>query len=507
MNSYLLYPQQNLLNEMAYPSFQDIEKDLNLTIIRKTMARNDPYMMEQIRSVMMVPVCDPAVIAYRHDIIRNFHAVERLVDKMYELGREGAKMCARYKEESEQNSHKSISKTGFIISTLNFTETSISLLRQLTAVLADEQEQLRAEGLIRFYGRLSEYPLKEFEEFHKQILFHTTGGEGIFSLRMSGGLKLDESRLLRCRQNKESNGKLASNKLFRLYVKAMKKDTILVEDESLDRELRHFIELHMEQLMKFYEPLIADMQSFWFEFGREISFYKGVHTLQTRMEEMKLPFCYGECSGDEEKQIQELYELSLALYVQKQPVPNSFHHKQIALTIITGANQGGKSTFLRSFGIAQIMMQCGMPVPAAKFQTCLYERIHTHFTRKEDAMLSRGRLEEELKRMDSILSQLVSNSLVLLNESFASTTEKEGSKIAYGIIMPLYEKNIEVMMVTHLHEFAGSMYEKDLKKAEFLVAERTKKGDRTFRMLPGKPHYSSYGTDLFQEIIADCDAD
>lgn len=502
MDSYLLYPQQRLPGEQAYPSSADIEKDLNLTIIRKTMARDDPYMMEQIRSVMMVPVCDPAVISYRHDIIRNFYTQETLVDEMYELGRQGVKLSARYRDECEQNRHKSTSKTGFILSTLSFAEQSISLLRRLDALLTDQREQLRADGLLRFHERLSGYPLEEFEEFHKQILFYTTGGEGIFSIRMSGGLKLEQSRLLHCRQSGGQNGKLTSNKLFRLYVKTMKKDTIFVEDETLDRELKQFVELHMEQLMKFYEPLIAGMQSFWSEFGREISFYKGVHTLQTRMDEFGLPFCYGEYSEDGNKHIEELYELSLALYVQKQPVPNSFHDKHTALTIITGANQGGKSTFLRSLGIAQVMMQCGMPVPASKFKTRLYERIHTHFTRKEDAMLSRGRLEEELKRMSGIVSELVGNSLLLLNESFASTTEKEGSKIAYGIIMPLYEKGIEVMMVTHLHEFASGMYEKQLTGAEFLVAERTENGERTFRMLPGKPHYSSYGTDLFREMIA-----
>lgn len=503
MNSYLLYPQKTLSEEAAYPSYQDIEKDLNLTIIRRTMARDDAYMMEQIRTVMMVPVCDPAVIKYRHDIIKNFYARDGLVNEMYQVGRQGVRLSSQYKDECEHTRHKSTSKTSFIISTLNFTTKSITLLRQLCAILVNEREELRADGLLQFCDRLSHYPLAEFEEFHRQLMFYTTGGEGSFSIHMSGGLKLDRSRLLDCRNGTALNKKITSNKLFRLYVKAVKKDTILVKDESLDQEIKAFVELHMQKLMKFYEPLIAAMQSFWFDFGREISFYKGVHTLQTRMGELGLPLCYGECGEKGKKDIEDLYELSLALYVQAQPVSNSIQNSHTTLTIITGANQGGKSTFLRSFGIAQVMMQCGMPVPASKFRTCLYARIHTHFTRKEDAMLSRGRLEEELKRMSNIVSELSRDSLLLLNESFASTTEKEGSRIAYGIIMPLYEKKIEVMMVTHLHEFANSMYEKELEDAKFLIAERKQNGDRTFRMLPGKPHYSSYGTDLYETMIAE----
>ncbi len=118
-------------------------------------------------------------------------------------------------------------------------------------------------------------------------------------------------------------------------------------------------------------------------------------------------------------------------------------------------------------------------------------------------MLSRGRLEEELKRMSSIIDSLAKDSLVLLNESFASTTEKEGSQIAQHVIMPLYQKGIEVMMVTHLHEFAKELYDKKLDGTEFLVAERQEDGKRTFHMIPGVPHYSSYGTDLYSYMIGD----
>ena len=59
------------------------------------------------------------------------------------------------------------------------------------------------------------------------------------------------------------------------------------------------------------------------------------------------------------------------------------------------------------------------------------------------------------------------------------------------------------MMVTHLHEFARKIYEENLEKAQFLVAERKENGERTFHMLPGKPHYSSYGTDLYEYMIGE----
>lgn len=500
MNSFLLYPDRNLSAETAYPSFQDMYKDLNLNIVLKTMAQDDAFLMEQIRSVMMVPVCEPSVIGYRYGIIREFCGRRRLLDAMYQIGRQGCQLAEQYKKEREQNRSRSSAGAGFVIAAFHFIEKSLSLLQDLKAA-GEEEGDLESQGLIGFYKRFGAYPLAEFEAFHKQLLFYTTGGEGIFSIRISGGLKLTRSRLRSCRSYKTASLTNTSRKLLKFYYKVIKKDTILVEDESLQRDLHTFLNQHMAELMKIYEPFIDDLLLFWRDYGREIGFYKGVNTLQTRMNELSLPFCYGECrTGETKKEIEDLYELSLALYVQVRPVPNSLESRAV-LTVVTGANQGGKSTFLRSFGIAQVLMQCGMPVPAAKFFSSLYSRIHTHFTRKEDAMLSRGRLEEELKRMSGIISQISNDSLLLLNESFASTTEKEGSQIAYNIIMPLYQKKIEVMMVTHLHEFAKRVYEEQKSGCEFLVAERKENGDRTFRMFRGKPHYSSYGTDLYQYMI------
>lgn len=502
MNSFLLYPEKTIVGEEPYPSFQDIYKDLNLNIILKTMAQDDVFVMDHIRSVMMVPIREPAVIEYRYAVIRDFYDNRDLIDAMYSICRRGMRLADQYKKDQEQNRNRSASGAGHVISALNFTAASTALLIELAAAVEERKQDLKSEGLKRFCERFSAYPLEDFQTLQKNAMFYTTGGEGIFSIRISGGLKLDSSRLCKCRSYNAVALKNTSRKILKLYYKIVKRHTILVENEELERDLHTFVDIHMHHLMKLYEPLITDLSSFWFEFSREISFYKGVNTLQNRMAELSLPLCYGgSCTDSQQKEIVDLYELSLALYVQVRPVPNSLNDKDSVLTIITGANQGGKSTFLRSFGIAQILLQCGMPIPASKFRSHLYSKIHTHFTRKEDAMLSRGRLEEELNRMSSIISQLSRGSLLLLNESFASTTEKEGSQIAYNVIMPLYQKKIKIMMVTHLHEFASRVYEEHLDNTEFLVAQRKENGDRTFRMLPGRPHYSSYGTDLYKYMI------
>lgn len=97
----------------------------------------------------------------------------------------------------------------------------------------------------------------------------------------------------------------------------------------------------------------------------------------------------------------------------------------------------------------------------------IFDHIFTHFSRREDVAMNSGRLDEEMKRVNNIIDQITSNSLVLFNEPFASTTEAEGSMIAENIIMALHDYGIQVFIVTHLFLFASSMYEKEIEHVIF----------------------------------------
>ena len=115
--------------------------------------------------------------------------------------------------------------------------------------------------------------------------------------------------------------------------------------------------------------------------------------------------------------------------------------------------------------------------------------------------MNSGRLDEELRRMDGILKSITRDSLLLLNESFATTTEKEGSVIALELVSALYESGITVAMVTHLLQFARELYARKPDHALFMSAERRENGTRTFRMMEAAPENTSFGLDLYDEII------
>ena len=104
--------------------------------------------------------------------------------------------------------------------------------------------------------------------------------------------------------------------------------------------------------------------------------------------------------------------------------------------------------------------------------------------------------------MSDIADSLTPHSIVLFNESFAATNEREGSEIARQVVSALLEKNIRVLFVTHLHEFARGLYETSMEDTLFLRAERQADGTRTFRLVPGAPLETSYGEDLYEKVFA-----
>ena len=169
--------------------------------------------------------------------------------------------------------------------------------------------------------------------------------------------------------------------------------------------------------------------------------------------------------------------------------------------IITGANTGGKTTFLRSVGLAQLMMQCGMFVGAKSFSANMCSHIFTHYVREEDTTMKSGKLDEELGRFSGILDSITPDALVLFNESFSATNEREGSEIARQITSALLEKRIKIFFVTHLYDFAHSIYEKRRATSIFLRAERQADGSRTFKLIEAEPLQTGYGEDLYNEIF------
>ena len=235
----------------------------------------------------------------------------------------------------------------------------------------------------------------------------------------------------------------------------------------------------------------------------ELAFYVGCLNLHDRLAAKGEPTCIPvpASAGERTNHFNGLYDVSLTLHMTGRVAGNSAVADGKNLVIITGANQGGKSCFLRSIGLAQLMMQSGMFVGAESFTGELCPALFTHYKREEDATMKSGKFDEELARMSAIVDEIKPNSMVLFNESFAATNEREGSEIARQIVCALLEKRVKVFFVTHLYQFARAFFETRTADGLFLRAERLPDGRRTFRLVEGAPFETSYGEDLYRTIF------
>ena len=235
----------------------------------------------------------------------------------------------------------------------------------------------------------------------------------------------------------------------------------------------------------------------------ELGFYVGCLNLRDRLVRKGEPLCLPEPLPANQPMLtsKALYDVCLSLHIDERVIGNDVFGDYIAMIMVTGANRGGKSTFLRSVGLAQLMMQCGMLVPAESFRANICHGIFTHFKREEDSTMGSGKLDEELKRMSGIVDQISPYSLALFNESFASTNEREGSEIARQIVSALLEMHVKVLYVTHMFDLAEGFYRQTVKDALFLRAERLAEGQRTFRLIAAEPLPTSYGQDLYRLVF------
>ncbi len=536
MKVCLLYKDRERTNEESYYDTASIIKDLGLKTLFlsaakklvyeagevKQVEKEDTYLMDTMRAVMMTPLESEAEIRYRQDIIKDCIEHEELIRALYgissnvirkwnELGRGG-------RDKLQQSNP--VTKLTAEIRVLHLFSDSLSEIRTLLS----EQEGLKSEGMLRFREQFFEAFSEEREEYVKKVLadisFYTDGAdeddEGrdkvvrpriVMESGLEDGLKFSSLKLKEVSAASEKFYKPGSTKAkFREFMNSRIPDSFsTVNDLRINEQAGQLEYGIVSYVVEGLKGLTDEFQTFFDRLRYQAAFYLAALQLKHQMERSGDEWCFPEVCGRRDLEFEELRELVMGLERRMSVIGNSCSFRQKDLLIVTGANQGGKSTFLRSIGIAQVMMQCGLMVMAKSYRAGIFPRIFVHFTRREDSEMNSGRLDEELGRMNKIVEQIGDGSLLLLNESFATTTEKEGSVIAYDIIRALREAGVRILTVTHLLSFARRVHEEtkddQASGVEFLSAERKEDGRRTFRMIRHEPELTSFGLDLYEEIV------
>ena len=249
---------------------------------------------------------------------------------------------------------------------------------------------------------------------------------------------------------------------------------------------------------------VDHVESFFIQLRSELAFYLGCASLHAKLAALGAPTCIPQPAprGSRERRTAGLYDPTLALAAARAPIRNELAADGASLVVITGANQGGKTTLLRALGVAQLMLHAGMFVAAEELTGEVTSGVFTH-KREEDTAMQSGKLDEELRRLSELADAVAPDALVLLNESFASTNEREGSELARQVTRALVERGIVVGFVTHLYDFARTTYAHPPGPAVFLRAERRDDGTRTFKLVAAAPLATSFGADLYARVFGD----
>jgi hypothetical protein len=494
MKTFLMHPDRDFDAQPPSPKEPiQFAQDLELDVLLNTAAAGDRYLYD-----IMSAACahawtnDIATIRYRQGVLKDCLANPSIVRQFYAIaiepfGRDRSWSFSLYGRDAS-------SMVGSGVRTL---QSCLDVLARLRKVCSANANSFVSQGFQQFFNTLDRDLDDPYLEAAQTDLNNLTFRNGLLLSTQVGDGGKGVGTMLRKPQPRDLSWVrrvlTPGPQSFTLQLHPRDEAGAQAFGELQNRGLRLISDAvyqSAEHVLNFLKALRA-----------ELAFYIGCLNLKEQLGRIGESIAFPEAEeGQRRFACRNLRDVSLALTMGRTVVGNDVGANGKPLVIITGANRGGKSTFLRSVGLAQLMVQCGLFVTADAFTSSLHTGLFTHYKREEDRNMRSGKFDEELVRMSAIADDMRCGALVLFNESFAATHEQEGSEIARQVVSALLDNDVTVFFVSHMYEFARSFLNDD--QVLFLRADRGEDGSRSFRLSEAKPLPKSYGADLYERIFA-----
>lgn len=494
MKAHLMHPGRSFLppTEASADDFARIAGDLEIGVLLRAASAGDPFLFDVMSNALADAwTNDLATILHRQAALKDSLANPEILRRLYALALEPFT-----REQSWTFGLYASSPSSKVGSSVRMLQGALKVLRRLRDTGVAAAPRFSSSGFQGLFRTLERDLDDHYLEAAEADLDNLTFRNGVLLSAQVGDGGKGVGTMLREPQPRDLS------RLLRLVTPGPERYTFKLHprDEAGARALGKIRDGGLSRISDALYQSAEHVKGFLKTLRVELAFYVGCLNLAEELGRVGAATVFpAPCAEAGGFVSCDLRDPSLALTLKGPVVGSDIDANGRPLVMVTGANRGGKSTFLRSVGLAQLMMQSGLFVTAGALTSPLRSGLFTHFKREEDKGMVSGKFDEELARMDLMTDRIHRGALVLFNESFAATNEREGAEVARQIVTALLENDVTVVFVTHMYELARAYL--DDGRALFMRSNRGADGARSFYLTEARPVSSSFGADLFDAIF------
>jgi len=439
-----------VLEREAPPFFGDLNLD---QVVASITAGREEYDLAPF-FYSRLPTLD--AIAYRHEVLRDLES-EALLAHIGSFAQEMREM-RRHLAQAEKVHYAYEREAWFLDAAQLYSEAVEHLAGQLA--VAD----LGSRGLRAFRAYLADYVKSDsFRTLRADIREVRVGLSEVRYLLTIKGLRVEVSRC-----GAETDYSSEVEQTFKKFKRAVAKDYRTTFSAS--PWMNHVEAGILDLVARLHPDVFSALDTFCRRhrdyldttiatFDREVQFYVAYLQYTERFRAAGLRFCYPRVDDrSQESHARDAFDVALAdtLVPERPVVCNDLDLRDPErIIVVSGPNQGGKTTFARMFGQLHYLAAIGCPVPGSDAQLFLCDRLFTHFEREEDLSTLSGKLEDDLIRIHAILEQATPRSIVIMNESLTGTTLRDASTLGRAVLEQMIARRLICVYVTFVDELAS----------------------------------------------------